>query len=98
MILVHIVNQLTSPQDIVSFCQVNRYVHQLVNSADFWLTAVANRFPSQGQWRPESMTWREYYLELVWSVVTPPQLVVNEHGSHQEWIFNGQQHRLNDLP
>jgi hypothetical protein len=101
MILVHIVNQLPSPQDILALCQVNRHVHQVTKLEEFWTSAVANRFPSQGRWKPHTISWREYYLELVWSVATGPQVTYEAFicgGSVHQWIFRGQRHRLNDLP
>jgi hypothetical protein len=95
MILVHIVNQLNDPDDVLSLCQVNPCVRQVFKCEDFWMGCVANRFVSQGQLKPVSISWREYYLQLLWSTVSKGLSVSSVR---QEWIYGGQLHRLHDLP
>ena len=92
--LIHIINQLTKPRDILSVCQLNHHTYQLSITDEFWQIAVAYRYPNQGQFKLGTVRWKQYYLELVWSVMTPPRL----SGTKQEWILRGQYHRLHDLP
>ena len=100
MLFVNVINQLSSPQDILSVCQCNRHIYQLCQSDQMWQTAIAFRYPRQGSYQPTVVGCKQYYLQLVWSVMTPPQIEIeiDEFYTTRTWRFQGQLHRLNDLP
>jgi len=94
MIMVQILNLMGSVKEVLTLCQVNKELYRMLSSENFWQTAVANRFTRHCQWKPTPMTWKQYYLELLWSVTSQHLMI----GGRKEWILRGLRHRLADLP
>ena len=52
-------------RDLLIACNINKYARQILCDNTFFLTRLSQKFPHSKKFKPEKLSWKEYYLTIV---------------------------------